>query len=426
MKRTFSVALSLTAVLACSPQLAATQPPSTRDIQQYLERQQEMSYKNLGWTMPTYSQADLDAQIRRLQEENLVESIGQPETTAEYDARVMEEVLGRVQTMRAKGLLQLPTRYEDPRMYLELAILVYQIETGNQRVFGKDLVPRPVFGTLPTGEVNASVKRQSGGYLVAFDSGLFKFADHLSGILALSLPLEGRERTWFRFTTDREAIERHLNANPVIIAHLQTIIRAYVMGGAPALAAAPDAPRLVDPFGRIARILYRDMLLFVLGHEYGHIIALHYGLPSGTTFPTQWGREIAADGWGILFSMTASDGGVRSAAASIWGMKVFLACYELIDRSVATLATGTETSRQQDESHPPTEVRLHYLPDHFRMLAKRLSAGSIPPTPEELENTIRESKSLDAITELLWERLKPGLVALHNQGMRPDAVWHSK
>lgn len=422
MKHAIAPALLFAVALTCLPYHAMAQSSA---IRQKLAQDQEEAYGRLGWSMPRYRQADLDARVQRHQEENISQLTGRPGTTAEYDARVMEEILSRVQTMRAKGLLQLPTGYEDPQTYLELAILTDQIETGIQRTFGKDLIPRPVFGTLPTGEVDASVRQESGGYLVAFDSGLFKFADHLSGILALSLPLEGQKGTWFKFSTDRDAIRRHLDSNPAVVARLQTIVRAYVVGGAPALTAAPDAPRLREPFEQIARNLYRGMLLFVLGHEYGHIVTIHQRLSPGDKLPPQWDREVAADGWGVLLSMAASDGATRNAAATIWGMKVFLTCYELIERSVATLATGTETSRRHGQSHPPTELRLQYLPNHFRVVATRFTGGLVPPSPEEVESAIRESKGLDAITELLWERLKPNLVTLHTLGVRPDPVWTS-
>src|SRR6266851_6753975 len=173
--RTVSCVRGLAFALVCWGQLARSQTALPTEIEQELQRRQEQEYRRLAWQMPKYSQADLDAWVRHYRDEMLIRLTGCPGTTAEYDAQVLEELPRRIDRLRANGLLKLPTPYEDPKTYLEMAILVQQIEDGMNRSLGANPVPRPVFGTLPTGEIEASVERfaSGAGYLVKFESGLF-------------------------------------------------------------------------------------------------------------------------------------------------------------------------------------------------------------------------------------------------------------
>jgi hypothetical protein len=147
---------------------------SNTKVQQLLQDQQEEAYRRLGWQPRTYRQADLYAWVKEYETQQLNTFAGRAHSTSEYDAAVNVEISRRIERLGEKELLKLPTKYEDPKAYLEVAILIDQLEEGMTRSFGHTLVPRPVFGTLPTGQVEATASRKGWGdeYFVTFNSGL--------------------------------------------------------------------------------------------------------------------------------------------------------------------------------------------------------------------------------------------------------------
>jgi hypothetical protein len=124
---------------------------------------------------------------------------------------------------------------------------------------------------------------------------------------------------------DREAIEQRLDTDPAIVANLADTIQTYFLLREP----RPDRKRRAGNFDRLheesATTLCRDVLLFALAHEYGHIVAMKRNLGTNPQLSDALSREISADGWSVVFSMAASDGGYRDIATILWGLKVFLA-----------------------------------------------------------------------------------------------------
>lgn len=405
--------------------LDSTARAQTR-IEALLQARQEEAYRRLGWKVEKHAQSDLDAWLHHVYQDQIAALTGRPYTSPEYDAHVIEEVNRRIGRLGERGLLHLPSPYEDPKTYLEMAIVADQIEEGIVTAFGSPIVPHLLFGSLPTGEIQAHAERMEWGneYLVTFESGLFQFADIFSSVAVQALPSpEAAASGWMTIEINRDAIKRHLEAEPAIANNLVEAMVAYLQGGAPQLGRVRTQRPLAEPYQSLAASLYRKILLFSLAHEYGHVVAMDQNLSADNKLPASWSREIAADGWGVMFSMTAAGGGPRNIATSLWEMKFFLACFDFLERGRRTLATGSDYAADSESDHPPNALRLRYFPNHVRAVAKRFHGGPLPASSEQLEGEIRSTEKLDAVLDELWNQVRPMLLSLHDAGVRPGAMW---
>lgn len=107
-----------------------------------------------------------------------------------------------------------------------------------------------------------------------FENQLFVFVLLLSKILALSLPIIQEKNGQIAISLDEKAIGNHLYHNPEPIQRFYELISAYVITGmvnnAPRYNISPEAYRLTEYF-------IDSMEIFILSHEYGHLLNGHLG-----------------------------------------------------------------------------------------------------------------------------------------------------
>lgn len=173
-------------------------------------------------------------------------------------------------------------------------------------------------------------------------------------------------------------------------------------------------------------ILRDGMELFVLGHEYGHVMAEHVADRKGprrmlgtdgadvtevTEVAWKWEQEAVADliGWNLCLGAMSGDYGPSLPHA---GVELFFSACEVLERAVPLLVTGANAPRPASPTHPPTELRRDLVRGHAK---ERLNEGAAP--------LLQLGTAIQEIVDVLWEQTAPVILDLHRQGAVPDARW---
>jgi hypothetical protein len=261
----------------------------------------------------------------------------------------------------------------------------------------------PVIASLPSGELNAVTYKVPGGldvHAVFFDEGLMHFTRLFSVAAVFALPPSGDG-----VGNDPAGLRRRLADDPAPAARFLEMLIAYVVGGDPLLA---DAEPVGERWAALGEICGDAMNLFVLGHEFGHVLARHL---DASAPDDAWSQEFQADALGARLSVAA----LRSRGYDVdlcgIGAELFFGAVDVVDRAVSILRHGDERPRSGlPHTHPPTALRRRFY--RTRVLPHVLPEEAVAPATAWCE-------SAGLAVSLLWESARPGLVNLHRGGVRP-------
>jgi hypothetical protein len=397
--------------------------------QQFLEQWQRIIYGKLGQL------EDHDNTLPHPDRERKAIAIIEEQIAARAAILPPEEVEKWRQALyrqhEAVNSYELPSRYQQANDYLLLVSLKSQIEQAVGDLNWK-LPLSPQVGTLPTGSVNAAAcpVPNSDELLVVFEDQLFTFVLLLSKVLLRSLPFEGNRDGNLHFSTDEAAWKRNLSENPMILRRFQEVLYAYLLAGKPG-----SAPRytLEEPYNTIAGELITSTELFIMGHEYGHIIAGHVAhgrsssalpdpaeVPSPAADPAEsaqmesWAREFEADSLGLqlmLFAMKRR--GITNLRLAYWGADVFLSCLQVVEHGLTIMRQGNEDHIELESDHPPVLFRREMLRGVLRAHA-----------PAEMaEGAVKLAATVEQIINELWAQTRGHLLGLRARGETLDARW---
>jgi hypothetical protein len=317
----------------------------------------------------------------------------------------------------------LPNAYEEPLTYALLLELDNQLREG-AAANKSELPERPVMGTLPLGEVNACAIRVPGeaaSYLVLFHHGLFGFANLFAKVVGRCFP--GKEPVDqsqpASFSYKPEDIEREINETPEILYRLNDLLDAYLLEGDPHKA---KQYLLGEPHAMIARMLRSQAELFVLGHEYGHIVAGHFDGEEVASFamnnvnvpviPETWDQEFEADFVGLLLMLQVTRAKFVFPLA-YWGVEFFFGALDIVQRALGIIEMNDEELFiSGGPSHPGADARREHLRDAIRCAF-----------PKEAESAIQLSDSLRRCMAALWAQARPHLTQLHEDGAEVSKIW---
>jgi hypothetical protein len=182
-----------------------------------------------------------------------------------------------------------------------------------------------------------------------------------------------------------------------------------------------------SPYDRFTAILRQSMELFIMGHEYAHIILGH--LENQDTKKKHltpqdiynilfsWDQELEADSLGLPLMLSAMGAGQKYDHLDLHycGAELFFSGYEILERAKCIVKQGNddwywrggkEDGRIGD--HPPAERRR----DNLRELM----------TKNYGEESVKTSSSVEWIIKNLWEQTKPLLI----QGYKDHMKSHSR
>lgn len=167
---------------------------------------------------------------------------------------------------------QAPTAAENPVGYSILRDIVEDVQQAMARLNLR--MPEAVaFGTLPTGQINGiACAVPAGGLIVAIDDGLFTFVHSLAKAVAVFYKATmGPDGLEIKLTESNlaQAVETNEEGN---LRWLETLIAAFVIKSPDH---APLRP-ITDDRIHLVHMLVNSVEVFVVAHEFGHLILGHY------------------------------------------------------------------------------------------------------------------------------------------------------
>jgi hypothetical protein len=192
------------------------------------------------------------------------------------------------------------TRYEAVEYYVlltwnDLLIRNFLVTTGTR----SDLRLRhnPLLGTLPSPALNASTfsATDSPKSMIVLNWGVFGVLIDMTELAFETVRIElDRGGEAFSILADEQEFRRRLDAQPQMKDKLMHLLLLYY-GHQKSDPRSPQPSQALSWFGSISRA----MALFVLAHEYGHILANHATVASIThsseTMIRSWAQELEAD-----------------------------------------------------------------------------------------------------------------------------------
>ena len=319
--------------------------------------------------------------------------------------------------------VNLPTPYEDPFAYSMMTAMAKDIEEAAVKVFNHEVRNRPLMGTLPLGKATASAIRVpfTDELIIVFHEGLFTFVNLLVKVVAAAIPSDGSvEPATFYYAHDQ--VDRRIEDNPVILERFIDVLKSYLIEGRPH---ARGQYVLAQPNRTWCEILLQSAELFVLGHEYGHIIKGHFDQQGFQTPPAgsapmaeillSYAQEFEADEMGAILAAMAMKQRRFDLACGYCGADFFCTAADIVMRALGVLQRGTEDV-PESETHP-------LWLDRRARLRRSLALGvgdanaSIP---------LYVATTIDRILTTLWASARPDFVALRDSGAKTSAIWNRR
>ncbi|MCO7513808.1 hypothetical protein NJF44_09110 [Pseudomonas guariconensis] len=384
----------------------------TQEALAYLEQLQRHTYEHLG-IEPDWATADYlefqEAFIRRYYESQ-VRHRGTPFEV--FREMALQELRGGPDTAIST--------YQDPAWYSLLVRMTKEIE---EVLSGQNmkLDPAPLFGTLPTGRVNGMALKAPGldHVIILIEDGLFGFANLAAKAVSRTFPFKGDSEGRLMFSVDPADWQQELAARPELPEKFLEVLLAYIVGGHPHLATS----YLPEPnYDGIASALRDALELFVLGHEYGHLVSGHLNgdetkraVIAGEDIDeitTNWNEEFEADVRGLEFMLAVMGKRGFDLSLSFWGAEFFFGCIEIVERAVSVIRTG-EADIPLSTTHPPTEMRRQML----HLVLER----SVPE--ESVIGPLQLAGRVSSVLEQLWRFCEPVLLDAHRKGVVLAPAW---
>src|ERR1700686_426647 len=155
------------------------------------------------------------------------------ETSRGLNLTPAEEVEFRQKMIERKRRFQRlkpQSQYENPALYQILEFWAEKIKFAARKNFQPhDVLDKTqvIFGTLPTGEVNAQsilVPSTRNAYLIVFESGFFDFADLMSLAFSCTLPIEQTKHGYAVLTTNSATVLDNIRQHPELQARFLQVI----------------------------------------------------------------------------------------------------------------------------------------------------------------------------------------------------------
>jgi len=331
--------------------------------------------------------------------ERAVEAFSTDETCF-YPAKDLRKRI--LDIVRKNQSQELPTELENPECYALISRYgKHVVEIAVEH--GLEVPSEIVLGSLTTGEVNAiTIRVPAGGTIVAVNAGMFLFL-HLSAKAVSSFFAAAPEKDGsLVFSYSEDDLRDAIGANQEGHIRFTEVLFAYLVLGHPGFARQyfQTGPQ------QLIASLFRDTAeMYVVAHEYSHLIYGHLGSPSAyrkrMLGPTEieelsfnWGQEFQADNLALKLTLSYNSKKRLDLSLSYAGIDFLFSLMDIVERAAAL---GNSTS------HPPARVRREMLRDWLR---QKFSNGAGVP--------IQLAQLIQSLIEELWKRNEPAFRSLRS------------
>jgi hypothetical protein len=266
----------------------------------------------------------------------------------------------------------------------------------------------PFAGTAVSGEYNAfaCIHPTSHEKLIVFESELIIVANLFCKIIALSIPIDIKDNN-VGFSIDLKSLEEHLDRNKHIIEKFTELFYYTIYKGFPSNA---KQYFIQSSHQKLFYELLNSFELFIIGHEYGHVLAGHLSNKvfirkiSGVNIniiETNWKEEFEADSIGLNLLLNSLDKSNLGPFCYL-GPEIFFIFLDLIDRISSYLNEGLEISDAGSITHPPSVDRKlairEYLNNSLKSddyIAYRMVSDFVNDIANTLWNKLKNKISVD-------------------------------
>jgi hypothetical protein len=341
-----------------------------------------------------------------------------------------------------------PGPFEDPRY---LALLAYQAaslemalpETLTQGIVGTRW-GSILLGTIHAPEVN-SFERTFARYgytVVCLNSGLIEFGYQAAKVVTPILISHPDRRGRLALgEMDVKEIEARLAKNPEPVERLYRTLEAYYFKGYPRAFIGETVPGQQIPMLKFLTDLTER---WVIAHEYGHGMSAGFQALVGAQWPaSRYAEEYFADlDATILTALSATKLDGVPPEFALMGGTFALACLEVVQRGLAVVRDGKDSTDRGDQEHPPEKDRALFIFDNFNryLVIKENPYGpgdmdvafiahpTTPPAADPAMLELRRKRVFQFPNALLavWQRAEPRLQADFTNGRPLHAIWKAQ
>lgn len=303
--------------------------------------------------------------------------------------------------------VELPTRYEDPRNYFDMVLLLVTV-LDHLAEKATPALSAPLVASLPSGNTNAQLLKFPGvPVLLLFDHGLFRFCEDMANVLAWTVvPLTVEQ------IADEKAligIQRVHTIPPEASQYFLGSLYAYVVYGSP-IANKDSVPRPASNY-LLAVAIGVQMRRFVMAHELAHFLSGHLDERGSKQL------EYEADSKSTYIVSEMARGSFGSWAVGFWACDFTLTALHFLYKGLGLMAYGTDRLRWIGETHPDPMSRRRQL------RAQASNTDSVTPTNIAAAEAV--CGMTDALFARLWRMQSPWLYQAHLNGVRPAPTWQT-
>lgn len=322
-----------------------------------------------------------------------------------------------------------PTKYQDPISYSHILELSSIIQSGISTCHIIHMETRkvvklidmnynftiPSLGSIDFGNVNVvTIPCDDNEHLIIFQTEFLTFCYLICKIIVQLMP--EYDSTLGKSLEDYiKEVQNKISENPSVIQRFKELLIAYVTTGR-----ATKSPiyQISEKYNQSLSGLTHAMEVFVMGHEYAHILIGHTTKESfqrensleglSRIFYLQY-QEYEADHLGLSLAFEGlKNQGNEHYFGNYLGIESFFSALEISERAKCIIEIGDDAwywkkggmSSGEPQNHPPLDARREKL----RAQAK-FSFG---------EKFLEGGKITENIIKILYDKIKPDLIEIYN------------
>jgi hypothetical protein len=362
----------------------------------FLEKKQETVCKKYGLRCDLFTEADAIKQIEDMAQQGAIDPDPNHVEAIKQECHNFFKIL--------------PTKFEVEPFY---AIIFRRMKAIEEVASLRDwkITPEPVFGTVPSGSINATTySPQDGTFVFIFDGGLTVYSQLFSKIIVKALAVEEHDR--ISLTLNKDKFQNRIKSDPAIVARFLELLDACIFE---ANSAAAKRYILDKRYNQPIFYFNQSFELFVVGHEYAHGVRRHYEVLCSEKYRqgaqeeqlrTCQMLEFEADLIGFYLSRLAQEKQKIDLAVAFSGPTLFFIFDDIRWRALSTTITGKELPYPTKLGHPSPLMRLRML---------RVMLQEKHPDKDAADAALDLSEKLEGFVETLWEASRKHFIDMHLQ-----------